>query len=126
MFKGLGNLGNLGQMMQQAQQMAGRVKELQERMKAERVSGAAGGGLVEVEMNGAQEALAVRIDPGLVERGEREMVEDLVVAAVNDASAKARERHAEAMQELTGGMSLPGVDPAKIGEMVSKFTGPSS
>lgn len=118
MFKGLGDLANLGQMMQQAQQMGGKVKELQEKLKSQRVTGAAGGGLVEVDMSGAQEALAVRIDPGLVERGEREMVEDLLVAAVNDAAAKARQLHAEGMQELTGGLNMPGLEDA-----MAKFTG---
>ncbi|MEQ8849300.1 YbaB/EbfC family nucleoid-associated protein [Botrimarina sp.] len=118
MFKGLGNLANLGQIAQQAQQMSARVQEVQERLKHEKVTGAAGGGMVEVDMSGAQQVLAVRIDPGLVERGEREMLEDFVAGAVNDAAQKAKELHAEAMQELTGGMNLPGMD-----QMLSKFTG---
>ncbi|TWT47618.1 YbaB/EbfC family nucleoid-associated protein [Botrimarina hoheduenensis] len=118
MLKGLGNLANLGQMMQQAQQVGARMKELQERMKAERVTGTAGGGMVEVTMSGSQEVLAVRLDPGLVERGEREMLEDLLPAAINDAAQKARQRHAEALQEITGGIDLPG-----LGDMMEKFTG---
>lgn len=118
MFKGLGNLANLGQIAQQAQQMGARVKDLQERLKHEKVTGAAGGGMVEVDMTGDQQVIAVRIDPGLVERGEREMIEDLVVGAVNDAAEKAKELHAAGMQELAGGMNLPG-----MGDMLAKFSG---
>jgi len=118
MLKGLGNLGNLAGMVQQAQQMGEKMKELQEKLKAVRVTGEGGGGLVVVEMNGERDVLAVRIDPGLVERNEREMIEDLTVAALAAASAKAREAHTEAMQELTGGMNLPGMN-----DMLAKFTG---
>lgn len=117
MLKGLGNLANLGEMMKQASQMGARVKELQERLKSQRVTGEGGGGMVQVDMTGSQEVIAVRIDPGLVERGEREMIEDLVTAAINDAQAKARQLHAEAMQEVTGGLNLPGMEDmlAKLG-----------
>lgn len=118
MLKGLGDLANLGKMAQQAQQMGSKVKDLQERLKHEKVTGTAGGGMIEVEMTGAQEAVAIRIDPGLVERGEREMIEDLTVAAVNDALEKARRLHAAGMQELAGGLDLPGMN-----DMLAKFTG---
>lgn len=118
MLKGLGNLANLGQMMQQAQQMGAKVKELQEQLKSKRVTGEGGGGMVQVEMTGDQRVAAVRLDPGLVERGEREMLEDLVTAATNDALVKAKQLHAEAMQDITGGMNLPGMD-----DMLSKLTG---
>ncbi len=118
MFKGLGNLANLGEMMKQASQMGARVQEVQERMKTLRVTGEGGGGMVQVEMTAAQEVLAVRIESGLVERGEREMIEDLTVAAMKDALEKARVLHAEAMQEVTGGMNLPG-----MGDMLEKLGG---
>ncbi|MEO1496492.1 MAG: YbaB/EbfC family nucleoid-associated protein [Planctomycetota bacterium] len=118
MLKGLGNLANLGQMMQQAQQVGSKMKELQERLKAERVVGAAGGGMVEVDMTGGQEVLAVRLDPGLVERGDREMLEDLIPAAINDAAEKARRRHADVMQEATGDLNIPG-----LGDALAKFSG---
>ncbi|QDV72135.1 YbaB/EbfC family nucleoid-associated protein [Botrimarina mediterranea] len=118
MFKGLGNLANLGEMMKQASQMGARVQEVQERMKSLRVTGEGGGGMVQIDMTGAQEVLAVRVDPGLVERGEREMIEDLTVAAMNDAIEKARVLHAEAMQEVTGGMNLPGMS-----DMLGKLGG---
>jgi nucleoid-associated protein EbfC len=121
MFKGLGNLANIGALMKQAQEMGGRMKAIQEELKTKKASGSAGGGLVEVDVNGLGEALAVRIDPSLVEKGEREMIEDLLPAAVNAAQSKARQMHAEAIQGLTGGLpiggfadvlsQLPGSDP---------------
>jgi DNA-binding YbaB/EbfC family protein len=105
-FKGLGNLANLGALVKQAQEMGGRMQALQEELKAKRATGAAGGGLVEVEVNGLGDMLTVRIDPSLVEKGEREMIEDLLPAAINAATAKARQFHAEAMQSLAGGLPL--------------------
>lgn len=115
MFKGLGDIAG---MMKQAQEMGGKMKELQATLAAKRVTGEAGGGMVRVEMTGTQEVVGVTIDPGLVERGEREMIEDLTVAAMNDAATKAKAAHAEAMQDLTGGMNLPG-----MGDMLAKITG---
>jgi nucleoid-associated protein EbfC len=121
MFKGLGNLANIGALMKQAQEMGGRMKAIQEELKTKKATGSAGGGLVEVDVNGLGEALAVRIDPSLVEKGEREMIEDLLPAAVNAAQSKARQMHTEAFQGLTGGLpiggladvlsQLPGSDP---------------
>jgi DNA-binding YbaB/EbfC family protein len=111
-FKGLGNLANLGTMMKQAQEMGSRMQAMQEELKTKRASGAAGGGLVEVDVNGLAEVLAVRIDPSLVEKGEREMIEDLLPAAFNAAQRKAKELHAEAMKSLTGGMAIPGLEDA--------------
>jgi nucleoid-associated protein EbfC len=112
MFKGLGNLANLGTLMKQAQEMGAKMKALTEELKTKRVTGTAGGGFVEVDVNGVGEALAVRIDPALFAKGDREMIEDLLPAAFNAAQAKAKELHAEAMQSLTGGMSLPGLQDA--------------
>ncbi len=110
MLKGLGNLANIGQIMKQAQELGGKVEAMQAELKTVRVTGAAGGGLVEVESNGLGEALAVRIDPSLFEKADREMLEDLLPAAFNDATEKAKQKHAEAMQEATGGLNLPGLD----------------
>lgn len=116
MLKGLGNLANIGSMMKQAQQMGSKMQEIQEKLKSQRTTGGAGGGLVEVEVNGAGEALAVRIDASLFEKGDREMVEDLMAAAINAAQAKAKQMHADAMREVTAGMNLPGLDEA-LGEI---------
>lgn len=112
MFKSLGNLANIGSLMKQAQEMSGRMQALQDELKTKRATGNAGGGLVEVEVNGLGDALAVRIDPSLIEKGEREMIEDLLPAAINAAQAKAKQMHAEAMQSLAGGLQIPGLSDA--------------
>ncbi len=117
-FKGLGNLTNLGAIMKQAQEMGGRMQAMQEELRGKRATGAAGGGLVEVDVNGLAEVLAVRIDPSLMERADREMIEDLLPAAFNAAQQKARQLHAEAMRSVTGGLSLPGLEDA-----MSQLTG---
>lgn len=115
-----GGLGNFAQLLKQAQQIGGRLQGTSDELRARRVTGAAGAGMVEVEMNGLQEVLSVRIEPKLVSDGDRELIEDLVKGAVNDAVVKARQLHAEAMKSLTGGMDLPGFDAA-----LSQLTGGS-
>ena len=107
-FKGLGNLANIGALMKQAQEMGGKMQAIQEDLKTKKATGAAGGGLVEVDVNGLSDVLAVRIDPSLVEKGEREMIEDLLQAAFNAAQAKAKQMHAEALQGLAGGLPMGG------------------
>jgi DNA-binding YbaB/EbfC family protein len=118
LFKGLGNLANLGALFKQAQEMGGKMQELQEELKNKRATGSAGGGLVEVDVNGLAEVLTVRIDPSLVEKGDREMIEDLLPAACNAARAKAEALRAEALQSMAGGMNLPGLQDAlaKLGD----------
>jgi DNA-binding YbaB/EbfC family protein len=115
MFKGLGNLMSL---MKQAQSISGRVKAVSEQLRGKRATGSAGGGLVELEVNGLGEVLRCRIDPALAAKGDREMLEDLVAAAANDAAAKAKALHMEAMQGLAGGIELPGMEDA-----LAKLTG---
>jgi DNA-binding YbaB/EbfC family protein len=112
MFKALGNIANMGALMKQAQEMSGRVQAIQEQLKTKRVTGYSGGGLIEVDVNGLGDALAVRIDAKLVEKNEREMIEDLLPSAINAAQAKAKQLHAEAMQELAGGLPIPGLADA--------------
>jgi DNA-binding YbaB/EbfC family protein len=118
MFKGLGNLANLGALMKQAQEMGGRLQAIQQELKGKRVTGSAGADLVQVDVNGLAEVLAVRIDPSLVAKGDREMIEDLLPAAFNDAQRRAKEMHAAAMQSLTGGIPLAGLQ-----ETLSQWTG---
>ena len=108
MFKGLGNLANLGSLLRQAQQMGGRMEQMKEDLKGRRATGTAGGALVVVEVNGLGEVLRCQIDPSII--SDRELIEDLVPAAVNQALAKSRELHAEAMKSLTAGFELPGLD----------------
>ena len=116
MFKGLGNLTAL---IKQAQQIGGQMGQITEEMRKRRVTGSAGGGMVEIEVNGLMEVLRCRIDPQLFGQNDREMVEDLVVAAVNQAIAKAKQMHADSLRELTGGLPLPGV----INEALERFAG---
>jgi DNA-binding YbaB/EbfC family protein len=108
-FKGLANLATL---MKQAQQMGTRIQEVNDELRTRRATGRAGGGMIEVEVDGLGQVLRISIDPALVERKDREMIEDLVPAAVNDAVAKSKEMHAEALRGLTGGMDLPGLKEA--------------
>jgi DNA-binding YbaB/EbfC family protein len=114
-LKGLSQLANLPNILKQAQEMGGKLQQLNAELKGKRVTGAAGGGLVEVDVNGLGEALAVRIDQSLVEKQDRELLEDLLPAAINAAQQKAKELHAESMQTLTGGMNLPGLGDALKG-----------
>lgn len=107
-----GGIGNFASLLKQAQQMGGRLKDMSEELRAHRVTGSAGAGLVEIEMNGLQEVLACRIDPKLTSEPDRELLEDLVKSAVNDAVSKARQLHTETMKSLTGGLNLPGLDEA--------------
>ncbi len=109
MFKGLGNLASL---MRNAQEIGGKIGDVSEQLKQRRASGSAGGGMVAVEVNGLGQVLRVTIEPSLVENGEREMIQDLLPAAINEATKKAKQMHVEAMKELTGGLSLPGLDSA--------------
>lgn len=112
MFKGLGNLANLPGLIKQAQEMGSKMQQLNAELKAKRVTGSAGGGLIEVDANGLGEALAVRIDPSLIAKQDRELLEDLLPAAINAAQQKAKELHAESMQSLAGGMNIPGLSDA--------------
>src|SRR5438132_11974532 len=99
-------------LMKQAQSIGGRLKSLNDQLKSKRATGSAGGGLVEFEVNGLGEVLRCCIDPSLILKGDREMLEDLVAAAANDAAVKARALHMEAMQSLSGGIELPSLDDA--------------
>lgn len=119
MFKELSGLGSL---LKHAHAISGRVQGLTEELRNRRAIGSAGGGLVEIEVNGLVEVLRCRIDPKLLAQPDQELLEDLVAAAVNQAVAKAKELHAEAMRSLTGGIPLPGVEQA-----LARFlgTGPS-
>jgi len=98
---------NLGDMMKKAQEMQTRMAEMQEQLGRMEMTGASGGGMVEVTLSGKAEARRVKIDPSLFAGGDAEVVEDLVVAAFNDAKAKVDACAAEKMSEMTGGIQLP-------------------
>lgn len=109
MFK---NIANIASMVQQAQQMGGKLKEVNAQLKTKRVTANAGGGMVEVEANGLGEILRIKIDPDLVERGDGEMIEDLLPGAINQAVAKSKQLHMEMMQSMTQQMDIPGLRDA--------------
>ncbi len=98
---------NLGNMLKQAQQMQAKMQEMQAELEAREVQGAAGGGMVQVTLNGKSELKSVRIDPALMKEDEREVLEDLIKAAHADAKARVEREMAEQMQKLTAGMPLP-------------------
>ena len=116
MFKGLANLGTL---LKQAQQLGGQMGQLSEEMRKRRVTGTAGAGMVEIEVNGLMEVLRCTIDPQLLAQNDRELIEDLVVAAVNQAIGKGKQMHADSIRDLTGGLPLP----SGFHEALAKFTG---
>ena len=97
---------NIQKMMQQAQQMQER---LQKQMSEMTVEATAGGGMVTVVVNGHKNVLRVKLDPEVVSKDDVEMLQDLIVAAVNDAHRKVDEQLAGQMQGLMGGMRIPGL-----------------
>ena len=106
MFKELANFGSL---LQQAKQMSGRMQQIQEDLKKRRAVGTAGGSMVEIEANGLLEICRCRLSAQLLADGDREMTEELIVAAANQALAQARQMQTEAMGGLAGGLDLPGL-----------------
>lgn len=109
MFK---NIGNIFSMMKQAREMQGRMEEMQEQLKYVRVEASSGGGMVTVEANGQQKVLKIRVEDSLMQDGDKEMLEDLLVGAVNAALDKAREAAAEEMAKITGELNVPGLEEA--------------
>jgi DNA-binding YbaB/EbfC family protein len=98
---------NLGNMMKQAQQMQTRMAEMQAELDRVEVTGAAGGGMVKVTLTGKGDLKKLALDKALVDPEEVEVLEDLIVAAFNDAKAKVESHVAEEMSKLTGGLKLP-------------------
>ena len=99
---------NLGQMMKQAQQMQAKMAEMQARLDQVEMAGAAGGGLVQVTLTGKGDLRKIKIDKSLVDPQEVEVLEDLIVAAFNDAKTRVEAHVQEEMAKLTGGLKLPG------------------
>jgi nucleoid-associated protein EbfC len=98
---------NLGQMLKQAQEMQSRMAELQAQLAAVEMTGSAGGGMVQVTLNGKGEMKKVKIDKSLMVPDETEVLEDLILAASNDAKSRVETHVANEMQKLTGGLQLP-------------------
>ncbi len=106
-FGGRGGMGNMNQMLKQAQAMQTKMLQAQEELKKARVEGSSGGGMVKATVNGQGELQSVRLAPEVVDPGDVEMLEDLILAAVTDAAGKAREMMESRMGTLTGGLKLP-------------------
>ncbi len=103
-MKGFGNL------LKEAQRLQQQMAELQEQVAQKKVQATAGGGMVTVEANGRQEIVAVRIDPEVVSKDDVQMLEDLVLAACNEALRKSRELVKQELGKLTGGLRIPGLN----------------
>ena len=102
-------LGNMANLMKQAQAMQAQMAKLQEEAAAKTVNGTEGGGIVTVTANGGMEIVSVVINPEAVKGGDVDMLQDLVLAAANDALKKARQMVADQMKSVTGGMNMPGL-----------------
>ncbi len=107
MLKGLGNLGDMAKMMKAAQEMQGKMAEMQASLDTITVDGSAGGGLVKVTATAKGDLKALSIDPSIFREEDREMVEDLILAAVKDAQGRAAERMNDEMRRVTEGLGLP-------------------
>jgi DNA-binding YbaB/EbfC family protein len=97
--------------MKEAQRLQQQMQELQEQVAQKKVQATAGGGMVTVEVNGRQEVLAIKIDPEVINRDDPQMLEDLVLAACNEALRKSRELVQQELGKLTGGLKIPGLSP---------------
>ena len=102
-MKGFGNI------MKEAQKLQQQMEAMQAEVAQKRVEATAGGGMVTVQANGKQELLAIKIDPDVISKDDAQMLEDLVLAACNEALRKSRELVQQELTKLTGGMKIPGL-----------------
>lgn len=102
-------MANFGKLMKQAQEMQAKMAKMQEELAAMEFEASSGGGMVTVRMNGQQEVLSVSIEEEVFAEGDREMLEDLIVAALNEAREKSSEAARAHMAQITGGMNIPGL-----------------
>jgi len=100
---------DIGKLLKQAQQMQEKMAEMQQRLAEKTVESSAGGGMVKVTMSGRHEVISLKIDPEVVDPADVEMLEDLVIAAVNEARSQIDEMIKVEMSSLTGGISMPGL-----------------
>ncbi|KQI72253.1 30S ribosomal protein S21 [Loktanella sp. 5RATIMAR09] len=107
MLKGLGGLGDMAKMMKQAQEMQGKMAQMQEDLANIMVEGVSGAGLVKATATAKGELKGLDIDPSIFNGDDKEVVEDLILAAIKDAQGKATERAQEEMSKLTEGLGLP-------------------
>ncbi len=107
-MKGFGG-GGMQQLMRQANQMQSKMKKVQDEMKTREFTGTAGGGAVSVTVNGENAVLSVKIQPDVMSSGDHEILQDMVLAATNEAIKTARETSQKEMEKVTGGLSMPGM-----------------
>ena len=107
MFKGMGGLGDMGKMMRAAQDVQAKMGEVQERLESITVEGESGAGMVRATATAKGEVTALAIDPSIFRPEDKEVVEDLIVAAIADAQAKAKVRSQEEMGRIAEGLGLP-------------------
>ena len=100
---------NIGNIMKQAQKMQAQMAKVQEELAQKTVEASAGGGMVTVVVTGKQEIMSVTIEPEVIDASDKEMLQDLVVAAVNEGLRKSQEMVAEEMKKITGGLQIPGL-----------------
>lgn len=105
----MGNFGNMNKMVKQVQKMQADMARIQEELAERTVEGVAGGGVVRVTVSGAQEVKGIEISPEVIDPEEREMLQDLILAAVNDGIRRSQELAAEEMAKVTGGLKMPGL-----------------
>lgn len=103
----LGNMGNMAGMMKKVQKMQAEMTKMQEELKLRTIDVSTGGGAVKVTVNGEKRIQSLKIDPSAVDPSDVEMLEDLVVAAVNEAMTKVDDMMSQEMGKLTGGLNLP-------------------
>ncbi|MBW2246109.1 MAG: YbaB/EbfC family nucleoid-associated protein [Deltaproteobacteria bacterium] len=99
----------MGKMMKQAQQLQSKMLKLQEEMADKTVETSSGGGMVKVVANGRQQLLSIQIEKEVVDPDDVEMLQDLILAAINDALIKSQEMATQEMSKLTGGLNIPGL-----------------
>jgi nucleoid-associated protein EbfC len=107
----MASIGAMGDLLKQAQEMQSRMAKIQEELANKSVQGSAGGGMVQVTLTGQFNVTAVQIEASVINAAEKEMLEDLVRAAMNDGVRKARELASSEMSKLTGGLKIPGFMP---------------
>ncbi|HCL79458.1 MAG TPA: YbaB/EbfC family nucleoid-associated protein [Synergistaceae bacterium] len=105
----MGGMGNMNKIMKQAQKMQADMAKVQEELGNDRVDGSAGGGMVTVTATGQGDVVAVRVDPQIFEEADVEMLEDLILAAVNDALRRSKQLAEEKMGRITGGLGSMGL-----------------
>lgn len=105
-MKGLGNIGNL---LSQAKEIQEKMAKVQGELKTKTVEASAGGGMVTVKVNGEGEVLSLKVDPEVINAQDVEMLEDLIVAAVNEGLRRAKEMMSAEMAKIAGGLNIPGL-----------------